>query len=454
VDGETRYASSGDAHIAFQTRGDGPVDIVYIPHLGTRDVENRWEMRAGGGVPGSGGGATRGTLAVQLTRFARVIMFDKRGTGLSGRVLDVPTFQQQMDDVVAVMDAAHSTQAVMLGIFDGAVIAALAAATHPHRTRGLVTWQLTPRVLWAADFPWGIDASTWERWISEAHQGVGLQDMRAALDPSRVDNETSQRALDRFIRVYAGPGGLSAFMRMWAGMDIRPVLPTIRVPTLVLQRADGVLVPADIGRYVARAIGDSRYIELAGTANLIERADLDRVADEIEEFITGTPPLRDPDRVLATVLFTDIVDSTERSAELGDRGWRSVLASHDDIVRKQLAEFRGVEVKTMGDAFLVRFDGPNRAVRCAQAIRDALHAIDLEIRAGLHTGEIELVNNDVSGIAVTIGKRIESMARPGEVLVSRTVVDLVAGSGIEFMDRGEHTLKGVPGNWQLFAVAG
>ena len=232
------------------------------------------------------------------------------------------------------------------------------------------------------------------------------------------------------------------------------MLPTIPVPTLVLQRADAVLVPAEVGRYVARTIRGARYVEVAGTAALIEPGDSDRLADEIEEFVTGTPPLRDPDRVLATVLFTDIVDSTEHSAELGDRGWRSVLASHDDIVREQVAHFRGVEVKTMGDAFLVRFDGPGRAVQCAQAIRDALHAINLEIRAGLHTGEIELVNNDVSGIAVTIGKRIESMARPGEVLVSRTVVDLVAGSDIEFRDRGEHKLKGVPGTWQLSAVVG
>jgi class 3 adenylate cyclase len=454
VYGETRYAKSSDAHIAFQARGDGPIDIVYVPQLGAGDVESRWEQTTVDSLEASAGGTARGTVAQQLTRFARVIMFDKRGTGLSGRVLDVPTFEQQIDDVVAVMDAARSTQAVMLGVFDGAALAALFAAIYPQRTRALVTWMLVPRVLRAADYPWGIDAATWDRWIGEAHAGVGLQDLRQQMNPGRVDDAASQRALDRRIRLYAGPGGSSAFMRMWAGIDIRPVLPTIRVPTLVLQRADAVLVPAEVGRYVAHTIEGARYVELAGTAIAIGSEDSDRLADEIEEFITGTPPLRAPDRVLATILFTDIVDSTARSAELGDRRWRSLLASHDGIVRQQLAHHRGLEVKTMGDAFLVRFDGPGRAVQCARAIRDALHAIDLEIRAGLHTGEIELVNDDISGIAVTIGKRIESIAHPGEVLVSRTVVDLVAGSGIEFVDRGEHKLKGVPGNWQLFAVAG
>lgn len=453
MEGETRYASSGDAHIAFQARGDGPLDIVYVPHIGSSDVESRWESNRLGSGHGTVLNSPHVPLPQRLTRFARVIMFDKRGTGLSGRVLDVPTFEEQMDDITAVMNAVQSTQAFLIGIFDGAVLATLFAAAHPGRTRGLVTWMLAPRVLRTDDYPWGIDAVTYDRWTAEAHEGVGLHDLREGLDPGRVDDEATQRAIQRIFRLYSGPGGLSAFMKMWSGMDIRPVLSTIRVPTLVLQRADGALVPADVGRYVAGTIDGARYFELPGTANLLEQGDVEPLADTIEEFATGIPPRHSTDRILATILFTDIVGSTERAAELGDRRWQSLLASHDAIVRQQLSRFRGDEIKTMGDAFLARFDGPGRAVQCGRAVRDALHAVDVEIRVGVHTGEIELVGDDVGGIAVTIGKRIESLASPGEVLVSRTVVDLVAGSGLEFTDRGEHELKGVPGSWRLFALA-
>ncbi len=438
---ETRYARSGDAHIAFGVRGNGPIDIIYIPNFSANDVEQRWET------------SVAGALTRRLAGYGRVIMFDKRGSGLSGRVLDMPTFEQQMDDIVAVLDAVGSTQTAIVGNFDGAVLGALFAATFPHRTRALVTWMLAPRVLWAADYPWGIDADTYEKWISEAHEGVGLDALREQLAPSRADDETTRRFYARVFRMYAGPAGLSGMLRMWAGMDLRPVLPTIRVPTLVLHRSDAVLVPAGVGRYVAGAITGARYVELAGNANGLEPADIDGVGDEIEEFLTGTRPRAAHDRVLSTVLFTDVVGSTRHTVDLGDRRWRDLIARHDAAVRRQLADFRGVEINTMGDAFLARFDGPARAVRCAVAIRDALRPVGVEIRTGVHTGEIELIDDDVCGIAVTIGKRIESLAPPGEVLVSRTVVDLVAGSGIEFVDRGEHELRGVPGTWQLFAVA-
>jgi class 3 adenylate cyclase len=436
---ETFYARSGDAHIAFGVLGDGPIDIVYIPNFSANDVEQRWHT------------SVAGALTRRLARYGRVIMFDKRGTGLSGRVLEMPIFEQQMDDIVAVLDAVGSTQTAIIGNFDGAPLAALFAATFPHRTRALVTWMLAPRVLWAADYPWGLDPDTYEHWINQAHEGVGLDDLRQQLAPSR-DDESTRRFYDRVFRMYAGPAGLSGMLRMWAGMDLRPVLATIRVPTLVLHRADGVLIPSGVGRYVAHAITGARYVELDGNANGLEPEDIGEVGDEIQEFLTGTRPRVDHDRVLATILFTDVVGSTQHTVQLGDRRWRDLMARHDDVVRRHLLEFRGVEVNTMGDAFLARFDGPARAVQCAVAIRDALRPLGVEIRSGVHTGEIELVDDDVSGIAITIAKRIETIAPPGQVLVSRTVVDLVAGSGIEFVDHGEQELKGVPGTWRLFAV--
>src|SRR5262245_38601636 len=271
---ETRYAKSGDAHIAFGVLGDGPIDIVYIPNFSANDVEQRWNT------------SVAGALTRRLSRYARVIMFDKRGSGLSGRVLDMPIFEQQMDDIVAVLDAVGSKQSAIVGNFDGAPLAALFAATFPHRTRALLTWMLAPRVLWAADYPWGIDPDTYERGINQAHEGVGLDDLRERLTPSRVDDESMQRFYARVFRMYAGPAGLSGMLRMWAGMDLRPVLETIRVPTLVLHRADAVLVPSGVGRYVANAIAGARYVELAGTANGLEPDDIDEVCDEIQEFLT------------------------------------------------------------------------------------------------------------------------------------------------------------------------
>jgi class 3 adenylate cyclase len=392
-------------------------------------------------------------LAQLLTRFARVIMFDKRGTGLSGRVLDVPTFEEQMDDVVAVMDATQSEAAVLLGVFDGAALAALFAATHPERTRGLVTWMLTPRVLEADDYPWGIDATTWQEWIEAAYQGVGPEDLRTRLDPGRVNDEQTQRALDRIFWVTSGPGGLSAFMNMWGDMDIRPVLPTIRVPTLVMQRAQGALIPADVGRYAASVIPGARYVELPGTANLITNEDSEPLADAIEEFITGSAPLRDPDRVLATVLFTDIVASTEHAERIGDHTWRQQLDRHDAMVRARLTEFGGREVNTAGDGFFATFDGPARAVRCARAVIDDAQTLGIELRAGVHTGECEVRGDDYAGIAIHIGARVAALATAGQVLTTRTVKDLVAGSGLTFADRGVHELKGITEPWHLYEVA-
>jgi class 3 adenylate cyclase len=438
---ETRYATSGDAHIAYQVVGEGPVDILYAPQVGAGNIEDRW-------------GAESGSLLRRLGRFARVIAFDKRGTGLSGRVAEIPTFEEQMDDVAAVIDAAGSSAPVLVGNFDGAVLCALFAATYPERTRALVTLNLVPRVLRSPDYPWGVDGAIYEKWIAAAYEGFGLDNMYQLLAPSRQGDEAERRGFARSARLLSGPGGLSALLRMWAGIDIRPVLPTIRVPTLVVHRRDSLLVPADVGRYAASEIPGAVYFELLGTDVFLGPSDVDVLADEIEEFVTGSRPLLAPDRVLATVLFTDIVGSTERATELGDERWRKLLDAHDAVARSQLDRFRGREIKTTGDGFLATFDGPARAIRCALEIAAALPPLGIVIRAGLHTGEVEVRGDDIAGIAVHTAQRVQSIAEPGEVLVSRTVADLVAGSGIEFHDRGDHELKGIPGSWRLLAAKG
>jgi len=307
-------------------------------------------------------------------------------------------------------------------------------------------------VLRSTDYPWGIDAETYEKWTAAAYEGFGLDDLYQLLFPNRLGNEGERRGFARTLRINAGPAGLGALMRMWAGTDIRPVLSTIRVPTLVVQRRDSPLVPADVGRYVASAIPGARYVELPGADARLDPSDYELLADEVEEFVTGARPVFAPDRVLATVLFTDIVGSTERAAELGDERWRKLLDAHDAVVRSQLERFRGREVNTTGDGLVATFDGPARAIRCALDLVGALRPLGVEIRAGLHTGEVELRGDDIAGIAVHTAQRVQSQAGPGEVFVSRTVMDLVAGSGIEFEDRGEHELKGMPGSWRLFAA--
>jgi len=389
-------------------------------------------------------------LVRRLVGFSRVIAFDKRGTGLSGRVVEIPTYEQQLDDMIAVLDAAGSSEAAVVGNFDGAVLATLFAATFPHRTRALVTWMMTPRVLRAPDFPWGVDTGTWEQWIAAAYQGFGLEDLQQRIAPSRAANKSDQDEMERFFRRQAGPGGTAAFMRMWGGMDIRPVLPLIRVPTLVLHRADANLMPAEIGRYVANTISEARYVEVPGDNLLVAPEDTDQVGDEIEEFLTGTRPRPEIDRVLATVLFLDIVGSTAQLVAVGDRKWRDRLDQHDAVVRTRLDTFRGREIRTTGDGFFAVFDGPARAIRCALAIIDDAHALGIDLRAGIHTGECEIRGDDYAGIAVHVGARIADLAGPREVLTSRTVKDLVAGSEITFDDRGEHVLKGVPEPWHIY----
>jgi pimeloyl-ACP methyl ester carboxylesterase len=439
---ETRYTKSGDVHIAYQVLGDGPLDLVFVPGF-VSHLEYQWEEPSSARV------------LRRLASFARLIRFDKRGTGLSDRGGPVPTLEQRMDDVRAVMDAVGSRRAALLGVSEGGPMSLLFAATHPDRTSALVLYGSYARRAWAPDHPWGrteADMSAlFERMDREWGGPVGIETWA----PSRAHDERYLRWWSNYLRLSASPGGAIDVMRMNMQIDVRHVLPAIRVPTLVLHRTGDRLTMVEQARYMARAIPGARLVELAGDDHSPFTGDQDAIVGEIEEFLTGirhSP--EESDRVLATVLFTDIVNSTARAAALGDRRWREILSQHHEAVRRELERFRGKEIDTAGDGFLAVFDGPARAIRCAGRIVDAVRSVGLDVRAGLHTGECELVGDKVSGIAVHIGARVAALAAPGEVLVSSTVKDLVAGSGLAFEPRGAHTLKGVPGEWAVFAVAG
>jgi class 3 adenylate cyclase len=436
----TRYALSGEHHIAYQVTGDGPIDVIYVPSW-ISQIEHYWEHPR----------VTR--YFRRLGAFSRLIMFDRRGTGLSDPVDRAPTLELQMDDVVAVMDAAGSDQAALFAQLDGGAMAALFAATHPERTRALILYEAMAKMSWAPDYDWAPTGEERDRWLRDLHWGDGSR--LEALAP-RASGDPELRAwFARLERLAASPGTAKKFMAMAAEIDVRAVLPTIQAPTLVVHRADDVAIDIRHSRYLAQRIAGARYAELPGEEALDFGRDDERLLDEVEEFLTGVRRPPDPDRILATVMFSDIVDSTSRAAELGDRRWRELLESIDSGVRRELSRFRGRAVKTMGDGFLATFDGPARAIRCAVALREAARSqFGVEVRSGLHTGEIELIGDDVGGIAVHIGARVLGCANAGEVVVSGTVKDLVVGSGISFEDRGECELRGVPGVWRLWAVAG
>jgi class 3 adenylate cyclase len=440
VQPETRYTKSGDLNIAYQVVGDGPLDLVYVPGW-ISNIELMWEE------PG------HARLLQRLASFSRLILFDKRGTGLSDAVpVDrLPTLEERMDDVRAVMDAAGSERAAIFGSSEGGLMSVLFAATYPERTSALIALAIYAKRLWSPDYPWAPTTEARAAEIEMIERTWGGEMDISDLVPS-ADEAFKRRAV-AYLRRSASPGAAVALLRMNSQIDVRDVLPTIRVPTLVLQRLGDRDVNVEEGRWIASQIPGSKYVELPGDEHLIWAGDVDAVVDEVEEFVTGSRPVHEPDRVLATVLFTDIVGSTERAAALGDRAWRGVLERHHAVVRKELERFRGREVDTAGDGFLATFDGPARAIRCARAIGEALTAVGLEVRAGLHTGECELMGDKVAGVAVHTGARVAESARPGEVLVSSTVKDLVAGSGIEFEDRGVQELKGVPGQWRLYAVS-
>jgi pimeloyl-ACP methyl ester carboxylesterase len=441
---ETRYAKNGDVSIAYQVVGEGPLDLVLV-HGWVQSFDAGWEIEP------------LRRFYDRLASFSRLILFDKRGTGLSDRVPvdDLPTLETRMDDVRAVMDVVGAERAALFGHSEGGAMSALFAATYPERTQALVMSGAAARTRWAPDYPYGATDEAIAELESAILEHWGIDVVRmliAELAPSIADDEELVQAHTRAALRAASPAAAAALTRMSAMIDIRHLLQAIRVPTLVMHRTDEVL--ADASRYVGERIPNAKVVELPGTDHMPWLGDQDAALDEIEEFLTGIRPHPALDRVLATVLFTDIVGSTELVADLGDRRWRELLEQHNAVVRRELSRFRGRELSTAGDGFLVSFDGPARAVACAVAIRDAGRALGLQIRFGLHTGELELDGAEVRGIAVHTGARVAAKAGPGEVLASSTVKDLVAGSGLEFEDRGSHELKGVPGEWHLYAVSG
>ena len=444
---ETRYARSGDVSVAYQVVGDGPLDLVAVPGF-VSHVEWAWEE------------PSVARYLRRLASFSRLLLFDKRGTGLSDRIAGVSTLEERMDDIRAVMDAVGSEHAVIFGASEGGPLAALFAATYPERTSALILYGTFASVVRQPDYPWKRTPEELRRLIEERartiHETWGsLEAVAQSLQrmaPSAADDEGLKRWLATLMRLGASPGAEIARQRMNAEIDIRHVLPAIRVPTLVLHRTGDRDSSVEEGRYIAARIPGAKFVELPGDDHFPFIGDMDSTLDEIEEFVTGARPDREPDRVLATVLFTDIVSSTEHAVRLGDRRWRDLQERHHALVRRELARHRGREVDTAGDGFLATFDGPARAVRCAVAIGEGVRALGLEVRAGLHTGECELRGDRVSGIAVHTGARVMAQAGAGEVLVSSTVKDLVAGSGLRFEDRGVHAFKGVPGEWRLYAV--
>jgi class 3 adenylate cyclase len=387
-----------------------------------------------------------------------VITFDKRGTGLSDRISRVPDLEARMDDIRAVMDAAGSKRATLFGWGDGGALAALFAATYPERTAGLVLFDGSARMTWAPDYPWGLPKEAWDRehariptiWGTIEHAREWAE-MSWLIDAGAPDDPELLEWAARWARYSAAPGDMLMFDRMWANTDVRNILPTIQVPTSVLYGEGSDPSQAE---HVAGMISGAELVGVKGGRGLVWAGDVDELRSAVGSFLASIRNEASSfDRVFATVLFTDIVNSTAQSAALGDTGWRKLQGAHDAVVRAQLARFDGREIRTMGDGFLATFDGPGRAVRCAQAISEGVKPLGIEIRAGLHAGEIELVDDDIAGIAVAIGARIGALATASEVLVSSTVRDLITGSSIELEDRGSHALKGVPGEWQLYAVA-
>jgi class 3 adenylate cyclase len=433
---ETRYAKSGNLRIAYQVVGYGVIDLVLVPGFVT-NIDMVWE------VP------EWASYRSRLARFSRLILFDKRGTGLSDRAAGYANLEERMDDVRAVMDAAGSDRAALFGISEGGPMSLLFAATYPQRVQAMVLYgayarhpllacedELTRRVE-AIDRTWGT-GEYMLNWFT----------------PSMSSDEAARRSAARYERGSASPAAVIAQTKMSSAIDTRHILPAIRVPTMIIHRVGDHAVPVEAGRYLAANIPGAKYLELPGDNHTpwYEPDIVDRIVGETEEFLTGSRSEAEMDRVLATVMFIDIVESTKRAAELGDRAWRAVLDQHDETVRRQLAHFRGREVKSLGDGFLATFDGPARAVRCASAIAATVRRLGILVRCGLHTGEIELKPNDIGGIAVHMAARVAGIAEPGETVVSSTVRDLVAGSGLRFNDRGLHELRGFPEKLHLYSV--
>jgi pimeloyl-ACP methyl ester carboxylesterase len=445
VQPETRYALSGNVHIAYQVVGEGPFDVVFVPGYVTH-LELAWKL------------ATFAPFLESMGSFCRLIRFDKRGTGMSDPVSGAPTLETRMDDVRAVMDAAASERAALFGLSEGASMSALFAATYPERTAALVLRSAFPRMMWAPDYPWGRTEDQYQRDLERELRVFGPRPpaIAAVRALGTFDDEEAEAFVD-YLRWGATPGSLDALIRMNKEIDVRHVLPAVRVPTLILHGTEDTIVPAEVARYMADRIPTARLVQIPGAGHLAVGKPAALIANEMERFLkdvweAGGWQERQPDRVLVTVLFTDIVQSTSKAIELGDRAWRELLERHHSLVRRELLRFSGREIDTAGDGFLAAFDGPARAIRCACAIVERVRELGLSVRAGLHTGECEIVDGKLAGIALHTGSRVAARAEPGEVLVSSTVKDLVAGSGIAFTDRGARELKGVPGEWRLFAA--
>jgi class 3 adenylate cyclase/pimeloyl-ACP methyl ester carboxylesterase len=448
VQPETRYAKSGDVSIAYQVVGDGPFDLVFAPGS-VSNVEFGWEEQ------------TLERFYRRLASFCRLIIFDKRGTGLSDRVSGVPDLETRMDDVRAIMDAVGSERAAVLGYSEGAAMAALFAATYPERTPALVLYGTFLRPNWLPERRETYRQVSPDQELEEMGRRWGTPefcDERLRQDaPSKADDEDFRRWYATRLRLGASPAAAVTLAKMNLETDARPILPSIHVPTLIVHRVGDRNCDVRNALFAANQIPGAVYVELPGEDHLPWVGDSEAIVQEVERFLTGIwkrggweEP--EPERVLSTVLFTDIVGSSERAASLGDRAWRELLENHHTVVRRQLARFRGREMDAAGDGFFASFDGPARAIRCACSIVESMPELGLEVRAGLHTGECELMDDKVAGIAVHTGARVASHAQPGEVLVSSTVKDLVAGSGLAFEDRGDHELKGIPGEWRLYAV--
>lgn len=436
----TRYARSGDLNIAYQVVGDGTLDIVYVPGW-VSNLDYAWEF------------PRMVHLFKRLSAFARLILFDKRGTGLSDRNVGFPTLEQRMQDVQAVMDAAGSRRAVLMGTSEGGNMCMLFAATYPERAVALVLSGSFARGLWSQDYPWAkTPEQVEEELASIARDWGGAFDVSNAA-PSLADDREARDWMAAYLRNSASPQDAIALWRWNTEIDVRGILGAVHVPTLVLHRTGDRWVNVEEGRFVAKGIPGAKWVELPGDDHVIWAGDTDRALDEIEEFLTGIRPHPISERVLLTVLFTDIVGSTSVAADLGDRQWQDLLLRHNDLVRTELRRFDGMEVNTTGDGFLAAFQGPTKAIQCAAAIRDRAGEVGLDIRAAVHTGECERRGNDLGGIAVHLCSRLLAQAGAGDIIASRTVKDLVVGSGIAFEDRAELQLRDVPGNWQIYAAS-
>ena len=441
---KTRYARNGDINIAYHVVGDGPIDLVYIPAWASHG-EAMWDI------------PRYARFLERIAAFSRLVVIDKRGTGASDRVVDNMSTDEQVNDVQAVMDEIGIERTAVFGAQEGGAIGLLYAATFPERTTALVTFGTWPRFLAAPDYPFGVRPDLLEKTLElmesawsdpEFNKQYAIQ-----FNPSLAHDHETLDGLLRMARFGGTPAGTTAMMRWYTATDLRSVLPTISCPTLVTHREHDAITSPLHGKYLSENVTGSRYLPLPGADILLPAGDIDVLLDEMQEFLTGSREVPFHERALATVLFTDFVDSTKRAAELGDHSWRELLDRHDSIVRARLDRFSGRLIRNTGDGILATFDGPARAIRCARELRDEVSGLGLDIRAGVHIGEVEVRGPELSGIAMNIGARVMESASGGEVLVSQTVKDIVAGSGIEFLDRGSHELKGVPGEWHLYAVA-